>query len=1024
MRKSILIVALWCLGSMGTLLAQQRTVTGTVLSADDENPLPGVSIIVKGTAQGTITDIDGKYSIGVDSDETTLVYTFVGMASVEKVVGNRNVIDITLSEDVTRLSEIVITGYGQQLKTDVTGNIAKISGEDIENMPVTNFEETLQGRASGVFIESSNGKLGQGIKMRIRGSSSVTADNQPLFVIDGVPITNQNIGNPDEAPVNPLSDINFNDVESIDILKDASAAAIYGSRAANGVVIITTKKGSRGKTKFNLNYQTGFSNPTNKREWLNAEQYVDYLLEAAENSDLSDGISINDEDSWYQFVLGRIERYSGGADWENGEVDTNWEDLIYNENATNNRVDLSASGGSDKTRFYISGSYLDQEGILIGNSMERISGRMNLDHQATDKLSFGLNMSLTRTSNDRVADDNAFSTPVQLIAQTPITPLRDADGNLNDRPTTVYYNGLIDLDNTARSDITFRNLSNFYTAYEIIPGLTARAEFGVDVLNQNQDRFWASNTDGGQGVGGAGISRFVRVANYNSKAYLNYDFSLGNMHDFSATAGMEHQSSRTDISQVEAEGFPVDDLQKIESAANITEAFSTLNEFSFLSYFGRVNYKLNNKYLATFSARVDGSSRFGQNNKYGFFPAGSVGWIISEEGFLQDNEVFSFLKLRASYGITGNAQIGNFDHLGLFEGEGYNGVGGLQPTQLNNPDLTWERTAQTDIGIDFGFFNDRLTGEVDYYVKRSTDLLLDVNVPGTSGFRTQTQNLGELENRGVELVLNANILTGEFKWNTSFNIAFNQNEILNLGETDIIDDGSSRVMNVVKVGQPIGVFWGKEYAGVDPANGDALFYLNQGDNPRETTNDFNDAAFIALGNPNPDYVGGFANSFEYKNFDLNIFFQFVQGNEVHNVGGVFQFAGDWFDNQQIDQIRSWKNPGDITDVPEARFAYGNGGQGRSSRYLYDGSYVRLKNITLGYNLPPQVLKRMFLNSARVYVSAVNLLTFTDYPGWDPEVSADYLTADAEGRPDNVVQGTDFYSAPQAKTVTFGVKLGF
>ncbi|UZR95143.1 SusC/RagA family TonB-linked outer membrane protein [Chondrinema litorale] len=1021
MNKLLLTFSLWFSVGISMLLAQEKTITGTVISEADNSPLPGVSIVVKGSTQGTISNIDGAYTINVPSPETTLVFTFVGMTPVERVVGNQSVIDITMNEDVTSLSEIVITGYGEQLKTDLTGNIAKISGDDIQNMPVTNFEETLQGRASGVFVEASNGKLGQGIKMRIRGSSSVTADNQPLFVIDGVPITSQNVGDPTEASTNPLSDINFNDVESIDILKDASAAAIYGSRAANGVVIITTKKGVRGKTKFNLNYQTGVSSPTNKREWLNAEQYVDYILEAAGNSDRIDGVPIDDPDSWTNYAIGRLENLSNGTDWRNGEVNTNWEDQIYNDNATNNRVDLSASGGSDKTQFYISGSYLDQEGILVGNELERISGRMNLDHQATDKFKFGMNMSLARTSNNRVSDDNAFSTPVQLIAQAPISQVK-IDGEYNSN--TLYYNGLLDLEGVSRSDVTFRNLTNFYAGYEIIPGLVARAEFGVDLLTQNQDRYYASYTDGGNGTNGYGTSRWTRVFNYNTKAYLNYDFTASEIHDFSVTAGIEFQQSNTDVTKVEGQEFPVDDLTKIASAADIAGATSTLNEFSFLSYFGRVNYKFNNKYLVTLSARVDGSSRFGENNKYGIFPAGSVGWIISEEGFLQDSEVLSFLKLRASYGITGNAQIGNYDHLGLYNAEGYSGEPGLQPTQIYNPDLTWEKTAQTDIGFDFGFFNDRLTGEIDYYYKKSTDLLLDVNVPGTSGYRTQTQNIGELENKGVELVLNGTILTGEFKWNSSFNIAFNRNKILDLGESDIIDDGSSRVMNVVKVGEPIGVFYGKEYAGVDPSNGDALYYLNTADDPRGTTNDFDAAEYITLGSPNPDFVGGFTNNFAYKNFDLNIFFQFVNGNKVHNVGGVFQFAGDWFDNQQIEEVNRWQNAGDATDVPEARLGYTNGGYGRSSRYLYDGSYIRLKNITLGYNVPSSTLNRVFLSSARIYVSTVNLLTFTDYPGWDPEVSADYLTSNSDGSANNVIQGTDFYSAPQAKTITFGVKLGF
>ncbi len=1014
-----------CMMMLSTqLLAQDKIVAGTVTSESDNEPIPGVNVLVKGTTTGTITNVDGKYSISVPSAEAVLLFTFVGMDEKSIVVGNQSTINMGLVENVTSLSEVVITGYGQQLKTDLTGNIAKVSGKDIENLPVTNVEQALQGRAAGVVVGSANGKLGQSIRMRIRGSSSVTADNQPLFVIDGIPVTTQNSGFEDEAPTNPLSDLNFNDVESIDILKDASAAAIYGSRAANGVVIITTKKGKSGKTQFNLNYQGGFSNPTNKRDWLNAEQYVNYALESAANSDRLDGVSVDDPDSWTVYVTDELEGLSLGTDWRSGAVDTDWEELFYNKNAPQHRVDMNASGGTDKTRFYVSGSLLDQEGITIGNAIQRISGRVNLDHQTSDKFGFGVNMSLARTSNDRVSDDNAFSTPGQMVAQVPISPVRTEDGELN--RNTLYYNGLLDLDGVSREDITFRNLSNFYANYQVAPSLNIRGEFGIDLLNQNQDRFYASYTDGGNGSRGFGQSRWVRVFNYTSKLFGQYNKQIGTLHNIDVTGGVEFQESRTDVSRTEGQEFPVDDLKKLISSAKITLGESTLDQFAFLSYFARVNYKFDNKYLLTVSTRADGSSRFGANNRFGFFPAASLGWILTEEDFLQDNSVLSFLKLRGSYGITGNAQIGNFQQLGLYGAAGYAGVSGLQPTQIPNEDLSWEKTSQTDIGIDFGLFNDRITGEVDYYVKNTTDLLLDVPVPGTSGYRIQTRNIGSLENKGVEFVLNANILTGPLTWTTNFNIAFNDNKITDLGNQDIIDDGASRYMNVAKVGQPLSVFYGAEYAGVDPQNGDALYYINDPENNnRETTNDFNEANFIVLGNPNPDYTGGFNNTFSWKGLDLNVFFQFVQGNQVHNAGARFQFAGDWFDNQQIDQIRSWQNPGDITDVPEARFGSTNGGAGRSSRYLYDASYVRLKNITLGYNLPADLLDRTFLRTARVYVTGVNLLTFTDYPGWDPEVSTDFLLSDSgTGRPTNIYQGVDFYSPPQPKTFTVGINLGF
>lgn len=1012
-----------------TLVAfSQRAVTGTITDNTGE-PLVGASILVKGTTTGAVTDFEGKFELTVPDGSNTLVVSYTGFNTAELELGVSNVLDVVLEEAVSQLSEIVVVGYGTQIKSTLTGNIAKLSGESIENTPVASVEQTLQGKTAGVFVEATNGKPGGAIRVRIRGSSSITASNQPLYVIDGIPITTAS-QNQSGAPLNPLADLNFNDIESIEILKDASAAAIYGSRAANGVVLITTKQGKEGKTRIDVNFQSGFSNPTGYREFLNSEQFISYFRQAAVGAGKYDfrldPAAWTDQQEAIDFYLKdagfsaerRFTRYSGHSDWTTLETDTDWQDLAF-RTAVSSQASLSASGGTDKTKYFASASWSDQEGILIGNAFERMSARINLDQKASERINFGINMSLSRTFTDQVADDNAFSTPLQMIALAPITPPRDLDGVLYDRPVATYYNGLIDLEDANRDITSIRTLANAYVRYNVAKGLILNGELGADIFNTKDNSFFGSRTDGGQSTNGLAQSLYSQIANWNSKLYLGYNTSLSEQHNLGITTGFEFQKSRVDVTSVEGTEFPVDDLKTIASAAEITAGSSTISQFSFLSYFGRITYDFNRKYLLSLSGRVDGSSRFGRNNQYGFFPAVSAGWVLSEESFLQSQDLISFLKIRASYGLTGNAEIGNFQHLGLFGAQSYNGNSGLSPSQIPNPDLEWEKTSQVDIGLDFGLFNNRLNGELDYYKKRTTDLLLDVPVPGTAGFATQTQNIGTVENRGIEVVLNSNNLVGAFKWNTSFNIAFNTNEVISLVEgQDIIDPGSSRLMNVVKVGEPIGVFYGAQYAGVDPSNGDAIWYKNTKGSEKETTSDFGEAEFVVLGSPNPDFIGGISNTFSYKNFSLDVSFQGVYGNMIHNsAGGFMSCNGCWYDNQTTDQLQSWQNPGDVTDVPEARLGWSNGDQSRSSRYLSDGSYLRLKNLTFAYEFPRSLLQKVKLQRLRLYMVGQNLLTFTKYDGWDPEVSTDAFT-------DNTTFGLDFYAAPQPKTIAFGINIGF
>ncbi len=1015
MRKISLLSLFCCFVCCAAVLAQDMTVTGTVTSAEEASSLPGVSVQIKGTQRGTQTDAAGRYTIEA-SPNAVLIFSFVGFVPQEINVGNSSTINVQLAADIRSLSEVVVTGYGTQSKRNLTGNIAKVSGAEIANTPVTTFEQALQGRAAGVQVTSLNGKLGQGMQMRIRGSSSVTASNEPLYVLDGIPLTSRDQGT-SSAPQNPLADINFNDIESIDILKDASAAAIYGARASNGVVLITTKKGKSGKTKFNVSYQMGSSKPTHLRQWLNTEQYVELFSEAVQNE-----IDAGNLPASYLTgsTYSRFTRYAAGdrAGWENGTIDTDWQAQAF-QKAPMGQFDISASGGDAKTRFFVSAQYLDQKGILIKNSFKRLSGRVNLDHKATDRLTLGVNVNLARTLNGRLSNDNAFSTPLQIVALPPITPVIDPRTDELSGNYTLYFNPLLNRDFSSNISTSYRTIGNLFAEYQFTNWLKFRSELGTDIYNLNEDQYFGQETSRNTGApNGLGFSSWAQVTNYTTNNFFTLGHTFAEQHDVDATLGMTFQKSEASYNSVTGQEFPSNAYTKIISAANITAGSSSGSNYSFLSYFARANYRFENKYLLSVSGRVDGSSRFGANNRYGFFPAASVGWIITEESFLEGIPTISLLKLRASYGLTGNAEIGNFDSYGLYRGDaGYAGVPGQRPEQIENPDLRWEQTTQTDIGLEFGLFSGRLSGEIDYYIKNTRDLLLNVNVPGTSGFSTQLRNIGNLENKGWEFVLRSDNTTGTFKWNTSLNLSANRNKIVNL-DGQVITGG---FINRAVEGQPIGSFFSIEYAGVDPDNGDALYYRNDerpdGTFDRTTTNNPNEAQRVVIGNPNPKLIGGLSNSFAYKGLEFNILFQGQTGNDIYNGGGKFQSAnGDFFDNQTADQLDRWQQPGDITDVPQARL-FGANGTAESSRYLQRGDYLRLKNATLSYTLPSSITNRAKMDRVRVYVTGQNLLTFTKYTGWDPEVNADYLAG-------NIGLGNDFYSAPQAKTIIVGINLGF
>lgn len=1009
--------------------AQTRQITGVVTSAEDGTTIPGVSVMVKGnTTLGTVTDIDGKYQLRVPAEARILVFSMVGMEKLELTLGTSGVLNAVLTPEITPLNEVMVIGYGTQIKSKVTGNISKVSGDVIKNTPVPTVQQAMQGKSAGVFVEATNGKSSGITRMRIRGSSSITASNEPLFIIDGVPLTTETL-NQTGAAINPLTSINFNDIESIDVLKDASSTAIYGSRGANGVVLITTKKGKAGDTKLNLNLQVGFSNPSRLRDFMNTDQFISYFREAGANADAYETRIYGGEDTyWQEHVEKRLKRYSGWAaildangKYTGSKVNTDWQKEAFQQGALR-MVDLSASGGTEKLKYFASGSYNKQQSIIVSNGLEKISGRLNVDNKVNDFIDMGFTMNMARTNIDQVSADNAFSTPLQLVALSPITPIRDLDGELYGTPTTTYYNPLIDVEDTKRSLLETRTVTNGYLKFSLWKGLAWRNELGYDLYTLKENGRYGTRTDAGQGINGYAISNYGQTQNLVAKSYLDYNITIKEF-GLSAVFGTEFQKTSVDNTWVDGQNFPTDDLKFLASAGKITSGSSSLTEYSFLSYFSRANLDYKSKYLATLAIRSDASSRFGANKRRGWFPALSAGWVASKEDFWGKNNTFSFLKLRTSYGLTGNAGIGNFKHLGLFGVSPYNEEPGFVPTQIQNEDLGWESTRQIDFGIDFGFFDNRISGEVDYYHKYTKDLLLDVPIPATTGYSIQTRNIGSVENKGFEFVLNTSNLTGKFKWNTNINFSINKNKVTDLGGQDIIDPGSSRFMNVVKLGQPLGVFFGAEYAGVDPDNGDALWYVNEQDangkivDPKATTSDFAEANFVVLGHPTPDYLYAMTNTLSFKGIELAFTLQGVDGNSIHLAGDTYMASNaPWYDNQTTDQLDSWKKPGDKTDIPQARIGYSNGDQGRSSRFLSTGSYLKLRSLTLGYDLPSGLVSKLKMSSIKVYMQGQNLLTFTKYKGWDPEVSTDFAV-------DNVVSGVDFYSAPQPRAITFGINLG-
>lgn len=975
-------VSLKAIGTVGQN-QEQRSIKGTVYD-DTGTPLLGATVQIKGTNQGVTTDFDGNFEISVPDNATTLVISYLGFVTKEVSIVGLSTVNVTMVADNLALEEIVVIGYGTERKSLISDAISSISSQQIEDLPVSSVDGILQGQSSGVQVMQNSGTPGGEMSVRIRGLTSISGSSQPLYIIDGIPVTTGDYGQLSYSGQgsSALSDLNPSEIASISILKDASATAIYGARASNGIVLITTKRGKAQQSVVNVNVYSGMQRAWNRLDMLNSRQWMEY------RNDLTGTTVFTPEQM------------------NNITVDTDWQDVIF-RTAPISSYEISTTGGSEKTKFFISGSLFDQEGILIGTDYRRLNARANIDHQLSDRFTIGTSIGLAYAETNRVESDQTLHGPLPNGISTPaIFPVYNEDGSYNQ--SGPYSNAVSIANEAIAVNYSYRTNSNFYLDWKIIDNLKFSTKWGVDFMNFREHSYESTKTVQGAKYNGLGFETYSNVTNIVSNNLLTYNKSFGN-HKLDALLGYSFESYERTSSYIRGQDFADDSLEYLNSAATIVSASSGATESGLRSYFGRLNYNFDDKYIATFTGRFDTSTKFGENNRTGFFPAASLAWRVIEEDFMENLNTVSDLKFRVSYGLTGNDDISPFLFSELYSTTVYSGLPGIYPSNIPNPDLKWESTAQFNLGFNLGLFNDRLMLTADYYDKQTKDLLLSRPLPTTSGFSSITENVGRVENKGIELTLETRNFVGDFSWNTQFNISGNRNKVLELYNGQPIDDigrGGNRIME----GQPIGIFYSYKSLGVDPSTGD-IVYADTNFDGVITSEDR-----TIVGNPHPDFIYGLTNNFSYKGFDLSIFLQGSQGNDVFNGSRLFLESLQGGDNQTTAILRRWRQPGDITDIPRATTDPVKAAQNKrvSSRFIEDGSYLRFKNVTLGYSLDDEMLRKTFFSSIRVYLSAQNLFTFTNYTGLDPEVN---YRGD-----DNSVIGTDFFTYPQAQTFTLGINL--
>jgi TonB-linked SusC/RagA family outer membrane protein len=871
-----------------------------------------------------------------------------------------------------------VIGYGTQRRGNITGAVGTVSEEEFENRPNTQLGSVLQGKTAGVQVISPSGKPSQGFSIRVRGTSSINASSEPLYVVDGVPTT-------DTRSINPA------DIETISVLKDASSAAIYGAQGANGVVLITTKRGKSGQPLFEFSAYGGFSSVWKKLDVLNGEQYRELMTELGRNTD------------WSQYT-----------------ANTNWQDEVF-QSGTSQNYQLSVSGKNDKTTYYLSAGWVQQKGAVRSSEMDRFNFKVNLEQKAKDWLTLGTNIAYTRYHDVDVNDNSAINQGgviLGVLSTPPVIGIYNEDGTFTSNPFQNWENPIASTDGSERDFKNQRLLGNVYTEVRIMRSLRFRSNFGVDYSNGVYDYF-LDPIRTSYGRANRGISQYnTNLMNFwifdNTLTYSN-SFSG---HNVTALVGSVQQKTLWENSNIETRNFSGTAVTTPNAGAVIQTANADKAEKANTSFISRVTYDYIGKYLLTANFRADASSNFGPSKRWGYFPSFSAGWRISQEDFFKVGFV-NDLKIRAGWGIVGNDNVGNYAYFGRV-GVGANyPIGGVvqpgtYPSTIQNEDLKWEETEQTNIGIDVSFLDSRINLSVDAYLKKTKDLLLNVPLPRSTGFDAGLQNAGSLENKGLEFQLNTRNFVGkDFQWETDFNISFNRNKVTSLvGQTLFAGGVAGRGdVSYTTEGQPIGLFYGYVADIVDPNTGDLLYINSRGNST------FNPSADdrVIIGNPNPEFIYGMTNTFTYKNFSLNVFLQGSQGNDIFNASRIETEGMLDPKNQSADVLRRWKTPGQNTDIPRA--VPDNANNSRiSTRFVEDGSYMRVKSATLTYMLPASWIRRVNFAGARVYITGENLLTFTDYKGFDPEVNY------AGGA--NTVQGIDFGTYPQTRNIIFGLNLTF
>ena len=1063
MKKILLMGFVLMFTLFHSAMAQTRTVSGRVTDRKTSDGLPGVTVLVKGTTNGASTNSDGSFSLSVPQGGGILVFSSIGMVTQERTIGSESQFTLALVTDTKQLTEVVVTGYGgsQDVK-DITGSVAQVKEEKLLLQPVTSVDQALQGRMAGVNINTTSGTLGDQATIRIRGANSISGSSQPLVVLDGVPLNAAEQGNVLSTRYNPLADINPNDIASIDVLKDASAAAIYGSRGANGVLVITTKRGKSGQNRVSFNTFYGMQEAVRTPKVLNGDEFITISNEKAANAragSLGAPGNVGNTSVPATGIAGNIDVNGDGVPDR-----TDWVKEIF-QRGTQQNYQVALSGGSEFASYYGSADWNDQKGIIIQNRLRRGSGRMNLDLTPKKWLKTGVSLSYAKTYNQGINGENALAgATVSGYAAPPNVPAYNSDGS-------YYLNSLGNLGNGAnvvalptvattpfnfnhipavlrenRNDNTSeRTLGNGYFTVEPVKGLQLTTKYGIDYTTNFEDQYSSPIISGLGRLLGSGLVQDYNTTRtqFNWQNYANYDRTFNEKHTVGVTAGVEYQETRTKRLYSSAADFADNKFQSIldNLFTNQTGTGGQAFNNGFQSYFARTNYSFENKYYASFSMRADAASFFGVENQRGYFPGGSVGWRISQENFIKSISVINDLKLRASYGLVGNsAGLGSYASRTLIGGGQYADVNGFSINQVGNSAIQWETSKKLDIGLDASILNQRVNITFDFFNNDVSGLLLAAPVLRTTGIpgASVNRNIGTMYNRGVELTVNTvNVrLENGFTWSSSINGTIIKNRVTELATPNDIPSGNQRA----SLGSSLGIYFLPQWAGVNPANGNAQFYDKDGNIKQY------DAAYTANANTTqgrwltaagdvttpigvadfkytektgfPTFYGGFDNTFSFKGLELGVFLQYSGGNQVYNATRQFLF-GNTLQNNYIDIQNRWTTPGQVTDVQKLVLR-DNVSTQASTRWLENGDFLRIRQLSLGYNLPENFARRFGMNNLRVYTLVQNVYNFTKYSGLDPETNSNVNVSNTAG---NIAYGLDNRSVPPTRSFTFGLSLG-